>query len=93
MASHDRERDRDAASSRRFRCAHCKSELVRGKIHTCPTCVTCGVIIVQASPSTHRCEPWEPYDADQEQIAADIERDVATEQRRRALSTFAFGTK
>jgi hypothetical protein len=93
MASHDRERDRDAASPRRFRCAHCKSELVRGKTHDCPTCVMCGVIIVQASPSAHRCEPWEPYDADQEQIAADIEQDVAAKQKHHARPIFAPGTR
>ena len=78
----DRERDREPA--RRFRCSDCKSELVRGKVHTCPSCIVCGSIL--PVNVLHRCEPWEQEDVDTQQITADIERIVAAAQKQSADS-------
>lgn len=67
----DRERDRDAPRPRR--CYYCKSTIVRGVMHMCSSCTLCGALLTLTSAKDHRCEP---LDADEREIAADVERQI-----------------
>lgn len=67
----ERERDRDAPRPRR--CYYCKSTIVRGVMHMCSSCGLCGALVTLHSVKDHRCEP---LDADEREIAADVERQI-----------------